>query len=209
MDEFTLLHLRATQHRGAQRALAKRLGLPDNVEVEASAGLRWRLVRRPWPDQELLSVELLDFDHEVYVHDVIDVDPEYLAASHTFGEQHQFSVYDKSLRAPDRVVDCRYLVCLRTGPARDYLWCASFKDKAEAAAYATEQAKAFLDARNVQRLDATYSNAVYVTNYVRELTVDTCHEVNDVHGENFAEIFVTTVDYGEEFPFNHEQEKVA
>lgn len=216
MDEFTTYVKHEHAYLTAQRALASRLGLHARADMTALPGMRWRLVRRVWQDEsnEELMVEFIGDYSEHLVTEIINKDPVYFVAGFQREHHQTYYVLERSLREPDHVKQCLYVVALRQGERGEtFVWCARFKTFHEAEVFAYEEAMRFLDDHNIRRYDldeVEYGRPISATNYITELCRGYDPQFFSHHSKQYTEIAISMIDEDEKYPHEpRNQEEVA
>jgi len=202
-DEVTTYVEREEALRDAHVALCKRFGI-EQGDVNAALGVRWKLVRWPWRDRaEELAVQWLNPDYRDSCVESSDADPVYFLTTATgeYGRLYH-RIFEKALRDPDEVKDCRYVVAFWR--ENECVWACTFFTFREADDFAFEEAKKYLDSNGTPRNeDAGRASSVSLAgNYIEDQVAERYWD-NDAK----AEIRMATIDFGEEnYPYEYEQE---
>ena len=188
----------------AREAVNRRLNLDARSSLNVVHGTRWRFERWPWRDRaEELYVEWIEAGYKVDCAAVAEDDPDYVVVTNhgSYGSTH-YHVFEKSLREPDVVNDCRYLVAFWEN--NECVWAAPFFTFREADDFAFGEATKYCVEHGIERRDdpPRAESAFMAGNYIDEQVQDRYWS-----NEDHAEIRVTTIEYGQErYPYEYEQE---
>ena len=188
----------------ARKAVNRRLKLEAHGGLSVVHDSRWRYVRHSWKDQaEDLYVEWIEIGYKIDCASVSEDDPDYVVVTNhgDYGRTHYY-VFEKSLREPDVINDCRYLVAFWEN--NECVWAAPFFTFREADDFAFGEATKYCVEHGIERrYDPPRAESAFMSgNYIYEQVQDRYWS-----NEDHAEIRVTTIEYGQErYPHEYEQE---
>lgn len=201
-DEVTTYVEREDARRVAYDALCKRFGITGG-NVDVALGVPWKLIRRTWRDRaEDISVQWINPNYRDSCASFSEDDPDYALTSVEVDYGRTFHrIFEKALRDPDEVKDCRYVVAFWRNNKCE--WVGTFFTFREADDFAFETAKGYLDERGIPRNEepARYASPFVAGDYIKDQVLG-CYWDNDEE----AEVRVSTIEFGESYPYEHEQE---